>query len=102
MSIVRLLSIRDGFQLLGVDLDVLALADLVPLDDVGRLDLVPGLRVNPTEFDAVARALVELMEADLLALRRGGKESNRAGNEGQLKVALPISTGRHDYALLRQ
>jgi hypothetical protein len=29
------------------------------------------------------------------------KESNRAGNEGQLEVALPIRTGRHDYELLR-
>ena len=59
---------RDGLQLLGIDLDVLVLADFVPLDDVGRIDFVPGLRVNPTVFDAVASALVELMEADLLSL----------------------------------
>ena len=58
----------DGFQFLGVDLDVLILADLVPLDDVGRLDLIPGLRINPAVLDAVARTLVELMEADLLSL----------------------------------
>jgi hypothetical protein len=70
----------DRFQFLGVELDVLALADLVPLDDVGRLDLVPGLRINPTEFDAVAGALVELMEADLFALRGGWVERDRTRN----------------------
>ena len=80
MSIVRLLSIRDGFQLLGVDLDVLALADLVPLDDVGRLDLVPGLRINLAVLDAVAGAFVELMEADLLSFRGGRIERDRTRN----------------------
>ena len=36
------------------------------------------------------------MEADLLALAGGRKQSDRTGNEGQLQVALPVGTRRHD------
>ena len=36
------------------------------------------------------------MEADLLALRRGGKQGDGARNEGQLEIALPVGTRRND------
>jgi hypothetical protein len=47
---------------------VLAFADFVALDDIGRIHLVFGLRINPAVLDAIARLLVDLMKADLLSL----------------------------------
>ena len=61
----------DRFQLLGSQFEVFALADLVALDDVGGFHLLAALGVDLAVFDAVAGILVELMEADLLAL--GGR-----------------------------
>src|ERR1700730_9059600 len=68
---------RDGFKLLGIKLDVIALADLVAFNDVGGLDLIPVLGIDLAVHDAVPSLLVELMEADLLALGGGGKQCNR-------------------------
>src|SRR5713226_8943727 len=67
----------DGFEFFGIEFDVLALADLVAFDDVGGLDLVPALGINLAILDTVAGVLIDLMEADLLALRRSRKEGNR-------------------------
>ena len=47
-------------------------------------------------LDTVAGLLVELVKADFLALRGGWEQSNWAGNEGQLEIALPVGTRRHD------
>ena len=44
---------RDGFELFGIKLDVLALADLVALDDVGGLDLVAAFGIDLAVFDAM-------------------------------------------------
>src|ERR1700746_443827 len=102
MSITRLLSICHGFEFHGIKLNVLAIADLIALDDVGGLDLLPALGIDLAVFDPMPGFLVDLMEADPLALRRGGKKSDRAGNEGELEIALPVGTGRHNYELLTQ
>ena len=77
MSIVRLALNRDGFELLGIKFDIVALADFVALDDICGIDLVAAFRIDLTVLDAIASFLIELMEADLLALRRGRKQSNR-------------------------
>jgi len=67
---------RNGLEFLGVKLDIVALADLVSFDDIRRIDFVAALGIYLAVFDAVPGLLVELMEADLLALRSGRKESN--------------------------
>ena len=84
------------FQLLGGKLEVFALADLIALDDVGGLHLVAALGVDLAVLDAVAGILVELMEADFLALGGRRIQGDRTRYERQLQVALPVGTGRHD------
>src|SRR6267143_1797724 len=39
--------------------------------------------------------LVDLVEADLLALKRRRKEGHRAGDQGKAQEALPIGAGCH-------
>ena len=77
---------RDGFELLGIKLDIVALADLVPFDDVCGIDLITSFGIDLPALDALASVLVELMEAGLLALRGGRKEGDGARNEGQLEI----------------
>ena len=61
---------RDCFQLFRRKLKVFALSDLVALDDVGGFDLIAGISIDLAVFDAMPGVLVELVEADLLALAR--------------------------------
>src|ERR1700730_169902 len=56
--------------------DIVALADFVALDDICGIDFVAGLRINFAVFDTTAGVLVELMEADLLALGCSRKQGN--------------------------
>ena len=56
-----------GVQLLGLDEHVLALGDLVALDDVLVGDLPSRLLRHPPVVDAVPR-LVELVELEIFAL----------------------------------
>jgi hypothetical protein len=66
---------RDRFELLGFQLDVPTLGDLVALDDLVRPDLVPGVGVDFPVLDPVTGVLIDLMEADLLPLRHGRKRA---------------------------
>jgi hypothetical protein len=52
-------------QFLRIELDIVALGDLVALDDLGRRDLLPCGRIHFPVLDPVSRGLVELVEADL-------------------------------------
>jgi hypothetical protein len=74
---------------------MLALADLVALDDVIRIDLTAGLGIDLAVLDAVAGLSVELMEGDLLALGGRGEQRDRAGDEGELQIAFSIRTWGH-------
>jgi hypothetical protein len=67
---------RDSFKLLGIEFDIVALADLVALDDICRIHFIGRFGIDLAILDAVAGFLIELMEADLLAFRCGRKESN--------------------------
>src|SRR6266404_2278672 len=66
-----------GFEFLGTKFDVLALTDLIALDDIGGLDLVPALGIDLAILYSMASVLVDLMEADFLPLRGCRKQSNR-------------------------
>jgi hypothetical protein len=76
MSIVRLLSIATASSSSGSSSIIFALANLVPLDDVSGFEFIATFRINLAIFDAVTSVLVEVMEADLLAFRRGRKQGD--------------------------
>jgi hypothetical protein len=54
----------DCLKLFGLDLDVLALAHLISLHDLGRIDFIIGLGIHLAVLDAIAGILVDLVEAD--------------------------------------
>jgi hypothetical protein len=68
----------DGFQLLVLDQDVFALADLVALGLVLGLDRLAGLLVDELAADPVAGVAIESAEGDALGRGRGGVEGHRA------------------------
>jgi hypothetical protein len=49
---------RDGFELLGIKLDIVALPDLVALDDICRIHFVAGFRIDLAVFNAVPGLLI--------------------------------------------
>jgi hypothetical protein len=65
---------RDGVELFSFEFDVFALADLVALNDVVGLDLAPRLGVDLFVLDSIAGLLVQLVKANLLALRCGREQ----------------------------
>jgi hypothetical protein len=96
----RLLSIATASSL-GLELDVVAFGDLVALDDVACIYLLAGLRIDLAILDAMAGALVDLMEADLLALGGGREERDRTRDERELEVTLPVRARRHRRTPMR-
>jgi hypothetical protein len=86
---------RNRLKLFRLKLQVFALADFVALDDVGGLDFVARLGVHLPIFDAIARLLVDLMKADFLSLTARWIKRDRTGDERQLQIAFPVSTGGH-------
>src|SRR3979490_2146251 len=68
----------NGFQLFRVELEVLALADLVAFDDVRGFDFIAGVRIHLAILDAMTGVLVKLMEADLFALAGRRIQRDRA------------------------
>src|ERR1700730_16444892 len=67
---------RDSFELLGIKLNIVALANFIALNDICRIHLIGRFGIDLTVLDTVAGFLVELMEADLLALGGDRKQSN--------------------------
>ena len=85
----------DGVDLLGLDLDVLALGQLVAPALVVLVDDPPGLFVDHLLAQAVAGLAVDLVEAGLLGLAGGRIERDRAGHERELEVAFPVCARCH-------
>ncbi len=83
----------NGFELLGIKLDILTLADLIALDDVLRRHLIASFSIDLAIPDPVTGLFVELMEADLLAFGRGWEQRDRTRNERQLQITFRIRTG---------
>jgi hypothetical protein len=61
----------NGFELFGIELDILALPYLIALDDVLLWHLIAGPRIDLAIPDAVTGLFVELVEADLFPFGRG-------------------------------
>ena len=75
----------DLVDLLVLDRDVLALVDLVALDDVLALDLLAGQFVDHALAEAIAGLAIELVQADAAALGRCRRHRHRAGDKGKLR-----------------
>jgi hypothetical protein len=86
---------RDLLEFLLGHLDELVLLQLVALDDILVGHLVAGVGVHLEILDAVAGLPVELVEADLLALRGRRIERHRAGDQGQTQKAFPVGARGH-------
>ena len=82
-------------QFVLADLDVGIGIDLVSLHDVFRRDFFPGLGVDLLVFDAVSGRSIDLVEADLFRIGRGGKQGDGAGHKGKAQKTLPVGAGGH-------
>src|SRR3984957_15226261 len=69
--------------------------DLVAFDDVLVGDLLASIRVHLHVLDAMTGLSVELVEGDLLGLRRGRVERDGTGDERKAQEAFPIGAGGH-------
>jgi hypothetical protein len=69
--------------------------DLIPLDDIRGLDFLAGVGVDLQIFDPVSGLLVDLVETDLVGLRRGREKRDRTGNQRKAQKAFPIGTRGH-------
>jgi hypothetical protein len=86
---------RNSLQFIVIYLDVVALADLVALDDVLLTNRLAGHGIKLAVFNPVSSLPVDLMKSDLLPLRDRREQPNRTRNKGQLEIAFPISARRH-------
>ena len=82
-------------ELVLADLDIGVGVDLVALDDVVVGDLLAGVGIDLRVFDAMAGLAVDLVEGDLLGIRGGRIQRDRAGHERQPQKTLPIGAGGH-------
>ena len=86
----------DRVELVILDHEVRALRIFVAPALVCRLDGVTGVFVDQLLAKPVAGLLVDLAKRHAFARRRRRPEADRAGDEGELDIALPIgTTGRH-------
>jgi hypothetical protein len=58
----------DCFQLFGIKLKILALADLVALDDVASFHFIAGVSIHLAILDPMSGVLIELVETYFLSL----------------------------------
>src|SRR5205823_2117610 len=93
---------RDVVELVLADLDVGVGVDLIALDNVLGGHLVTGLGVDLEVLDPVAGLAVDLVERDLLGIRRGRIERVRAGHERKTQKTLPIGAGGHGLLQTQQ
>src|SRR5262249_13525337 len=73
---------------------------LIALDDLVWANLFAGVLIHLAIADAVARFLVDLIEADFLALAGRGEKLNRTRHQGKAQEALPVRARGHETLLL--
>ena len=93
---------RNGVDLIVLDENVLVLGDLVAAALLAGLDRLARDIVDELLAQPVAGLAVDLAERDTLARRGRGVERDRALDERELEVALPIGTrGCHRILLVQ-
>src|SRR3546814_772988 len=88
----------DRLELLVLDDHVAAFLGIVAAHLVFFPHRLVGLGVDVAAAHAVAGRAVDGVEPDLAARRRGRREGDRAGDEGEFQIALPVGTRRHGNA----
>ena len=86
---------REVVKLVLCHLDIGVGIDLVALHDVFVGDFLAGVGVDLGVFDAMAGLAVDLVERDLLGIRRCRIEGDRAGHERKAQKAFPVGAGGH-------
>src|SRR5215472_11446153 len=89
----------NGLELLVLDKEILALADLIASRNVLPRDGLAGLGIHVLLLEPVSGLSIDAIETDFFPQRRGRVESDRARNEGKPKVALPIRARGHGVLL---
>jgi hypothetical protein len=85
----------NGLELLVLDKEILAFADLIPSRSVLPRDDLASLGIHILLLQPVSGFPIDAIEADFFPQRRGRVESDWTGNQGKPKVALPIRTRGH-------
>ena len=93
---------RDRVDLLVRDLDIGALGVFVAAPLVGSLNRLARHLVDELLAQPVAGLLVDLAEGDALGTAGRGMQRDRARDERELEIALPIRTRRHDKLRWKQ
>ena len=83
----------DGLELVLVDLDIAPLAQLVAAALLVALDDRAGRFVDHLLAQAVLGLPVDLVEVRLLRRARRRKQLDRAGDQRELQVTLPVGAG---------
>src|SRR5579871_5813871 len=85
----------DCFQLLLIDLDKFALADLISARLLVVIDSASAFGIDHLLLQAVIGPLVEEVEFRFTGLRRGGIKQHRTAHQRQFERAFPIRTRGH-------
>jgi hypothetical protein len=75
-----------------LDDQILPLGDLVAAALVLRVDRLAGFLIDELLTQPVTGRFVDLPEGDALCARAGGVQCDRARDQGQLEIALPVRT----------
>src|SRR5664280_3416209 len=87
---------RDVVEFVFSDLDIAVVVDLVALHNIFVVDFFAGVDINLQVFDAMAGLAIDLVKADLFAVRCRWKQRNRTCDQRKAQEALPICTRGHD------
>src|SRR6476469_6835305 len=85
----------EWLELLVLDNEILAFADLIPSRKVLPRDDLASLGIHILLLQPVSGLPIDAIETDFFAQRRGRVESDWTGNEGKPKEALPIRARGH-------
>jgi hypothetical protein len=91
----------DGFELVGIEFEVLAFGDFVALDDVVVGNFVAGLGIDLAITDAIAGLFVELMKADFFSVRSSPGTMRSDTKRETASDSLSSTHARPQHSLLR-
>ena len=89
----------DLIEFLVFDLEVLSLPDLVAAAGIFLGDRLARLRVDHLLLETIARVLVDAMKRNALGSRRSRIKRDRARDQRELEITLPIRSRRHGELL---
>jgi hypothetical protein len=89
----------NGLELLVLDKEIVALADLIASRDVLPRDDTASLGIHVLLLEPVSGLPIDAIEADFFPQRRGRVESDWTGNERKPKIAIPVRARGHGILL---